>query len=89
MDTQTLSVTEKYVPDRRPVKYLTGYLCVWHLKHEYYTTQEILDGTEERIIEMIHTVHKNHTDRHSKVQESPGDPTVKRQKQQSLLKITD
>ena len=36
----------------------------------------------------MRTEHKNHTDRHKEQQESGGDPTVKRQKQQSLLNFT-
>jgi hypothetical protein len=54
-------------------------------KHEYYTPQEILDGTEDHIKDMMHTDHKNRTDRHNKEQESGGVPADKRQKQQSLL----
>ena len=54
-------------------------------KHEYYTPQEILDGTEDHIKEMMRTAHKNRTDRHNKEQESGGVPAAKRQKQQSLL----
>ena len=57
-------------------------------KHEYYTPQEILDGTEDHIKEMMRTAHKNHTDRHKEEQESGGVPAAKRQKQQSLLNFT-
>ena len=57
-------------------------------KHEYYTPQEILDGTEDHIKEMMYTDHKNRTDRHNKEQESGGVPAAKRQKQQSLLNFT-
>ena len=57
-------------------------------KHEYYTPQEILDGTEDHIKEMMRTAHKNRTDRHKQEQESGGVPAAKRQKQQSLLNFT-
>jgi hypothetical protein len=49
---------------------------------------QILDGTEDHIKEMIHTSHKNHTDRHNKEEESGGVPVPKRHKQQSLLNFT-
>ena len=57
-------------------------------KHDYYTPQEILDGTEQHIKEVMRTTHKNHVDRHKEYQESGGDPVDKRQKQQSLLNFT-
>jgi hypothetical protein len=54
-------------------------------KHEYYTAEEILDGTEKRIKEMMRTAHKNLADRESKDKESSVDPVAKKQKQQTLL----
>ncbi len=57
-------------------------------KHEYYTSQEIFDGTEKRIKEMMLTVHKNRTDRESKEKESSVDPVAKKQKQQTLLNFS-
>jgi hypothetical protein len=54
-------------------------------KHEYYTAEEILDGTEKRIKEMMRTAHKNRADRPSKDKESSVHPVAKKQKQQGLL----
>jgi hypothetical protein len=33
-------------------------------KHDYYTSQEILEGTEQWIVEMMDTEHKHLTDRY-------------------------
>jgi len=57
-------------------------------KHDYYTVQEIVDGTEERIKEMIHTTYKNRRDRVNKEKESSVDGVFKKQKTQARLNFT-
>ena len=39
-------------------------------KHDYYTAQEIFDGTEERIKDMMRTTYKNRRDRVNKETDS-------------------
>jgi hypothetical protein len=57
-------------------------------KHDYYTVQEILDGTEEQIKEMMRTAYKNRTDRVNKEKESSVDGAAKKQKTQARLNFT-
>ncbi len=52
-------------------------------KHGYYTVQEILEGTEERIKEMMRTAYKNRRDRVNKEKEESVDTSAKKQKTQA------
>jgi hypothetical protein len=56
--------------------------------HCYYTVQEILEGTVDRIKEMMRTAYKNRKDRVNKEKESSVHAAAKKQKIQGCLNFT-